>query len=135
MVSILILLQVRRKCTKIKEGVCQTLRIYLIHCVVFADLIHFKGVCTVVAKFFNIINLPMRIFGEKDAQQLAIIRKMVFDLNFPVNIVGVPIVRENDGLAKSSRNTYLSSEERKAATILYKAIQLGNTNYTIWLLC
>lgn len=92
--------------------------------------IHFQGVCTVVAKLFNIIQPTNAYFGEKDAQQLAIIRKMVLDLNFPVNIIGVPIVREDDGLAKSSRNTYLSSDERKAATILFKSIQAGKQAIT-----
>lgn len=92
--------------------------------------IHFQGVCTVVAKLFNIIQPTNAYFGEKDAQQLAIIRKMVLDLNFPVNIMGVPIVREEDGLAKSSRNTYLSSDERKAATILFKSIQAGKQAIT-----
>lgn len=87
--------------------------------------IHFTGVCTVVTKLFNIINPDRAYFGEKDAQQLAIIRKLVVDLNIPVDIVGVPIVREPDGLARSSRNTYLSPDERKAATVLYKAILEG----------
>ena len=89
--------------------------------------IHFKGVCTVVSKFFNIVTPDRAYFGQKDAQQLAIIRKMVCDLNIPVTIVGVPIVREQDGLAKSSRNTYLNDAERKAATVLYKSVLSGQT--------
>lgn len=87
--------------------------------------IHFKGVCTVVSKLFNIVGADKAYFGEKDAQQLAIIRRMVRDMNIPVEIVGCPIIREEDGLAKSSRNTYLNQEERKAALILSKAIFAG----------
>lgn len=86
---------------------------------------HFRGVCTVVAKLFNIVMPDKAYFGQKDAQQLAIIKRMVDDLNMDIEIVGCPIIREEDGLAKSSRNTYLDSQERKAALVLSKAVKLA----------
>jgi pantoate--beta-alanine ligase len=84
---------------------------------------HFTGVCTIVSKLFNIFTPDIAVFGQKDAQQLAVIKKMVEDLNFPIEIIKAPIIREKDGLAMSSRNIYLNEEERKAAVVLHKSLK------------
>ena len=88
---------------------------------------HFRGVCTIVAKLLNITAPDLAFFGEKDYQQLTVLRRMVRDLDMPVKVVGCPIVRECDGLAMSSRNVYLSRDERAAATVLYRALRSAET--------
>lgn len=85
---------------------------------------HFRGVCTIVSKLFHIVDPNRAYFGQKDAQQLAVIKKMVRDLNFDLEIIGCPTIRETDGLAKSSRNTYLNKEERSQAIIISQALKM-----------
>ncbi|MEL7657110.1 MAG: pantoate--beta-alanine ligase, partial [Bacillota bacterium] len=91
---------------------------------------HFRGVCTVVLKLFNIVKPDRAYFGQKDAQQIAVIKRMVEDLNIDVEIVPCRTVRESDGLAKSSRNIYLNKEERRASSILQEALQIAENKLT-----
>lgn len=86
---------------------------------------HFQGVCSVVCKLFNIVTPDRAYFGQKDAQQMAVVKRMVRDLDMNLQIVGCPIIREEDGLAKSSRNTYLSPKERQAALVLSRSLREG----------
>ena len=90
---------------------------------------HFRGVTTVVTKLFNAVQPTKAYFGQKDAQQAAVIRRMTEDLNFPIEIVVCPIVRELDGLAMSSRNVYLDADQRKAATVLYRSLSAAKAAY------
>ncbi len=90
---------------------------------------HFRGVATVVAKLLNSFMPDKAYFGQKDAQQVAVLKRMVRDLNFPVELVVCPTIREPDGLALSSRNSYLSPDERKAATVLYRALSAAKSKY------